>query len=122
MKAIVGDPLSGDARQSRGVDLATIGIRLGGTNVVNEENQNVRRILGKMTRGRQRTVGRLLHGPLRSAARFLGREWQLLLRVDRPDKRRTQGTKREPSHECGCSTAGWIVVFVIHNLVVVNSL
>ena len=67
-----------------------------------------------MAHRRQRTVNGLLHGPLRSAARSFGRERQHLLRVDRPDKRCAQGTKREAT-KCRHSTVGLTVVFVVHN-------
>ena len=104
------------------MDLATIGISLGGADVVDEEDQNVRRILGQVAYWRQRAVGRLLHGAFGSASRFLGREWQLLLRVDGRHKRRAKDTKRKARHKCGHSMAGLIVVCVIHNPLVSHSL
>jgi hypothetical protein len=64
---------------------------------------------------RQRTVGGLLHGPFGSAARAFGREWQDLLRVNGPDKRRAQDTKRKASPKCDRFTVGLTVVFVVHN-------
>ena len=59
VKPVVGDPFLGDAGQDRRVDLPTICIGLGRADVVNQENQNVRRILRQMTYRRQRTISGL---------------------------------------------------------------
>ena len=68
------------------MDLPAVSVRLGRADVVNEENQNIRRIFGQVAHRRQRTVSGLLHRPFGSTAGLFGREWQNLLRDDGPDK------------------------------------
>src|SRR6478609_1408406 len=111
MKAIVRDSFLGDARQCRRMNFPAIGVGLSWADIVNQKNHNVRRILGQMAYWRQRTIGGLLHRPFRSAAGFLRREWQLLLRGEGPDRCRAQDTKPKTSRKGGGPTVDLTVVF-----------
>jgi len=45
VKSIIGDPFVGDPAQRRCVDFAAVSVRLGRADIVNEHDENVRRIL-----------------------------------------------------------------------------
>ena len=90
VEPVVGDPLFGDLVQGRSVDLAAVSRRLRGADIVDEHDENVRRILRQPFHGRERTVNRLLHRPAGNAAGRFGRKRQDLLRARRQRERRTQ--------------------------------
>ena len=82
--------------QSRRMNLAAVSICLAGTDVVNQHDENVRRVLWQMVHGRARTIDRLLHCPTGNAAGWFGRERQDLLCANRQRERRAKGYGWQP--------------------------
>ncbi len=96
VEPIVGNALRGKLAQGRRMNLAAVGICLSGADVVDQHDENVRRILWQMVYGRQRSVSRLLHRPAGNAAGWFGRERQNLLRPCRQRKARAQCEGEQP--------------------------
>src|SRR5580692_6046811 len=65
------------------MNLTTVRVWEAWTDIVDQDNDDIRRILRHMAHLRRRTVDRLLHRPASRAARCLGMKWQNLLRARR---------------------------------------
>jgi hypothetical protein len=74
MKAVVGYARIGDARERRCVDLAPIGGGLARTDIVHEDDKDVRRIGRQALRVNALLVNRVLHRQPGRGGRRRGRE------------------------------------------------
>ena len=75
VKTAEGDSLARNLAQRWRMNLTAEGIRLGRAYIIDEHNENVGGVLGKMPGRRKGTVGGILHGASRCAAGRLGWKW-----------------------------------------------
>ena len=96
VEGVVADPLARDARQRRGMDGPTVGVRQAEAHVVEQDDEDVRGIRGKPVRLHPTLVFGLLQGRPRQARRGGRREGQ-----DRAVVRDRFGTRGEAGAEAG---------------------
>ena len=81
VKPIVRNTVTANSVHRRGVDLAAEGGGQCGPGVINEHDENIRRVVGQAARLDPPFVDRLLHCPPRNARRWGWREGQYVTRV-----------------------------------------